>query len=556
MDSGPMGPCGEREVLCLGRLSGLGERPAYWAGCDHNIEAAILNRITFKRPYSIMNIGCDTLDYAVQTFADVGILPTNVRLEPTEDYVMSKSGSQRAKYGRAGENLVLKGIRKYHFNVLMFPKIEAFLPDQKRKSYFAGPSQVPDPRGIQFRVSEGALVFRQFMGPLEKHFYWVTSRKLVGNARTEVNARGFSTVPVSPFGKGLSSIETGVNVAKAWSCFVDPVALLVDVSRADTCQGYELQCAKFKLYRHMIEDAGKRLIDAYMELYMYPGKCRTMTGLEYSSPPMLRSGDMDTGLGNNLTFFVLHTVFRWFLGGFLPPDLQLRWEIDLGFKHLQLASHDWFYFCNGDDVVPIGERATVKAASTIIVPFFRRFGVDLRIDGEAYKLEEINWCQSSPVATALGVRMVRDPHKICSLAVSGPKWSHLGQRAFRRRLHTIATCELVLNRGVPVIQEWALALMRNAGDTAEYDDLDFTTSSYWRARIELKAMHDTLRHYPPVDITDEARLSFEAAFGIGISEQLSMEERARSWVLPEGQEYDHFDISKLMWTAFTRREEF
>jgi hypothetical protein len=112
--------------------------------------------------------------------------------------------------------------------------------------------------------------------------------------------------------------------------------------------------------------------------------------------------------------------------------------------------------------------------------------------------------------------------------------------------------EMVLNLGVPVMQSYAMALMRNAsggpslthllrqrgaarrrGVRADHIDLTAADPMYFRVNRELRAMNlKQLERLNPQPITDTARMSFARAFGITAEEQLEMEQFLDSWTFP------------------------
>jgi hypothetical protein len=102
-------------------------------------------------------------------------------------------------------------------------------------------------------------------------------------------------------------------------------------------------------------------------------------------------------------------------------------------------------------------------------------------------------------------------------------------RARRKLLNTIGMAEMVLNLGVPVLQAFAEAVMRNAS-TSMSVDLQAADPMYFRVQRELQAMNlKQLVRLDPEPITAEARISFARAFGIEVEEQLRIERFLASW---------------------------
>lgn len=88
-------------------------------------------------------------------------------------------------------------------------------------------------------------------------------------------------------------------------------------------------------------------------------------------------------------------------------------------------------------------------------------------------------------------------------------------RAVDPVLHQIGQCELAVNMGVPVLQAYALAMLRNA--KRAWTNKPTYTGRLQKAIREYKSHDGDIR---PLPITVEARLSFEEAFGMPLWEQL------------------------------------
>jgi hypothetical protein len=87
---------------------------------------------------------------------------------------------------------------------------------------------------------------------------------------------------------------------------------------------------------------------------------------------------------------------------------------------------------------------------------------------------------------------------------------------------TIGRCELALHLGVPVLQEYALALIRN-GDSVY--DLKYVSVGFHY----LSAKEHFNKEPQPIQLC--SRLSFEEAFGISIAEQIWMETKLSAWTI-------------------------
>jgi len=96
-----------------------------------------------------------------------------------------------------------------------------------------------------------------------------------------------------------------------------------------------------------------------------------------------------------------------------------------------------------------------------------------------------------------------------------------GETATGRLNHCYSTgvCELANNQGVPILQAYASALVRNGkgGRFVESDEREYKTL-YTPGTITEEA-----------EITPESRLSFFYAFGVSPDQQHLMEERLVNW---------------------------
>ena len=133
--------------------------------------------------------------------------------------------------------------------------------------------------------------------------------------------------------------------------------------------------------------------------------------------------------------------------------------------------------------------------------------------------------------------MVRDWRKVLSHACVGVKqW--LDPTCVQGMIGLVGECELALSAGVPILQEFALALKRISAGKRLYER-NIAGSGY-----ECRLKMETIKYDKPVDISDEARLAFEEAFDTPIWEQLHVEEYLRNWnpdleVREVGVELDH-----------------
>lgn len=206
---------------------------------------------------------------------------------------------------------------------------------------------------------------------------------------------------------------------------------------------------------------------------------------------------------------------------------------------------EWDCLDDGDDCLLLLESEDMRSVLECAPAVFLSFGHEVKIEKIAYTLPSVSWCQSSPIEFLPGKwKFVRDPLKTMSCDLVGSKWK-CSLESRRRLLSSLGLCELILNLGVPVLQEYALALIRSSEGAKPYATGDFLNSS-----LAIRAIRES-RNFPcsvfdreqrkfhvkhlqklrPAQISHEARRSFEEAFGLSIEVQLSMEKKLSEWVV-------------------------
>jgi hypothetical protein len=219
------------------------------------------------------------------------------------------------------------------------------------------------------------------------------------------------------------------------------------------------------------------------------------------------SGDMNTALGNCLLMILMVSTF--------------------------MAGRDYDLLDDGDDCLLIIEAEDLPWVESNISEAFLSFGHEIKVENVASKMEEVQWCQSRPVMYKPGhYKFVRDVDKVVSASLIGGKYVD-SDKSRRKLINTIGMGELILNLGVPVLQSYAMSLMRNADtpDIIVADEVD--DGLYFRVHRELRRMNlKQLVRVDPQPITIQARLSFAAAFNMDISKQLSLEKFFDSWRFP------------------------
>lgn len=440
--------------------------------CLHNQLTALHNRVMGEVPRPSVD-GLKKLRKQARRL--VTLLP---KTTPDDWYVLPNmyAGQKRARYTRATDNVLNGGgVSRRDAKVKMFVKFERLNPSKVN----------PDPRAIQFRDAKYCVDVGRFLKPIEKALY-----ALRGNG---------TDLPVGRvIGKGLNSVERANLLREKMSDFTRPCVLSLDASRFDQHVDVELLKLEHLIYKGMCPDSW------FAELlsWQLENECVSSKGIKYHVRGKRMSGDMNTALGNCLLMVLMVSTF--------------------------MRGKKYDLLDDGDDCLLFVEEDDLAWVMSHIQEEFLTYGHELKVESVASSLHQVEWCQSKVIEISPGkVRFVRNPHKVMSTALSGTKY--FVDRCRAKLVNTIGLTELILNAGVPVLQEYALALMRNAAcpDVLPWQEVE---SYHWRLSRELRLFNlRQLEKIEPRAITPEARLSFAEAFGIPPDEQEAMERSLRNW---------------------------
>lgn len=492
-------PCCKTTTTKTMNLTGwIGYNTVVYHSCARTERAALERRVLQTVPLP-RETAQPMLDFALQVLRELphSILPRDLGVCDYTEYPLQRTGAARERYQRAAEELLTRPFNKRDLELGCFVKAENAIPHKKANVV---------PRVISTRKETGALLLWSVIRPIETVFYTTPA-----HPTTLPNAAGI-------FGKGLTTKGRANLIISNLEPFANFRVLSCDCTKFDRHINEMLQNYKFDVYSMMTCPKGRGVLKTIRHGYMH-STMRTSCGQVIKNLPVaLRSGDMDTALGNNLVAFSLHVLYRRFLAGTLPEAIQREQEAKFGVFRIQ--AHDYACLIDGDDVLAIVEADTQAIVERTLYPFMLQFGVDMRIDGAADTLEEIEWCQQKVITVRGEPKCVRDPNKVISTAHSSTKFS--SEAYSRRRFATLGECELALNIGVPVLDAYARALLRAGSGPRVFEN----TGSEYRARVELRdGPIDTVR----VPIDEYARETFARAFGISPDEQVRLEHLWDAW---------------------------
>lgn len=449
--------------------------------CMHNQLVSIHNRVCGLRPAMVCRRDY-MMDRLKVYLRRLGRSLGTVGPWSLDRVVQHYTGPKRRRYSEAADTYRAYGLTRKNASVKMFIKCEKikFSPDKPN----------PDPRAIQYRDPVYAVVLATFLKPIEEVVY-----RMKGNRLNRLP-------PHRVIAKGLNQAQRALLLRTKWERFADPVCMSLDASRFDQHVSDKHLEAEHALYKVMLPDG----FFAQLLSWQVKNNVTTSKGVKYKTFGKRMSGDMNTALGNCIIMIGQLALFF--------ENSTLKWDC----------------LDDGDDILLIVERSSVPAIRANIEHHFASLGMQLKVESVTSVFEEIEFCQSRPVCIDGTWKFIRNPAKVMSGALVGQKWLTMPSPRSRRKLaNTIGLCEAILNKGVPVLQAFAQAIMQNANTTGQVR-LDQAEQLIFRVRAEIgKTSLERLPYTPPALISDDTRLSFSRAFGITVDEQLWCEAWLESW---------------------------
>jgi hypothetical protein len=299
--------------------------------------------------------------------------------------------------------------------------------------------------------------------------------------------------------KGLSQCQRAKLLREKSAAFRNPVWITLDASRFDLHVSKDQLRVEHSVYRSMCNDPELAKLLSWQ--LVNKGRIRS-AGISYVSDGGRMSGDQNTAVGNCVLMLVMVAAFM---------------------EKIKCCKYD--VLDDGDDIVVIVEKGDEVKLLDEVKAGFLEFGHEVKIENVAYAFEDLEWCQCHPVEFAPNRwKLVRNPFKILKKGLAGTKYFNNPDDATRRKLiNSLGHCELVLNRGVPVLQAYAEMCIRISG-TDELLAFDSVDEYYDRIQKELRGMNRKISEIRSDDISAECRLSFQRAFGISVDDQLQLEE--------------------------------
>lgn len=386
-----------------------------------------------------------------------------------EDVVASYSGGKRKRYEVAYENLKTRGLQKSDARLSSFVKVEKWPGAQfTRKA----------PRLIQARQPEYNLELARYIKPYEERLY-----KLKGKGTRS------SLPPSRCIAKGLSSIQRANLLLSKARRFNHPIFISIDANTFDASTAQEILEVEHSMYLYGFQNCRKLRRLLGWQIY---NKGFTVNGVKYKCRGRRMSGDMNTACGNSAISLGLIFAFCRHLG--------IKWDC----------------ICDGDDLVLIVEHSDRFRVLNNIQVFYQQCGYTLTVDKYTDSIHDLKFCQQKLILTAQGYRFVRDYAKVLSNCFSSHR--HYRDDNCIRVIKAVSQCEAVLARGVPILSKFFTTILRRS-DVMKVGLANISQEGvYFHAQMEKTSEID-------VPVTDEARVTFELAFGINIELQRYYEEK-------------------------------
>lgn len=378
-----------------------------------------------------------------------------------DEFVMLYDGSKRKRYQAASNALHLSDgkLKARHWMISLFIKDETICSWSKVD---------PAPRLISPRSAEYCLEVGRFIKPIEHLLYKAVAR-----------VWGETTIA-----KGLNFNQRGELIKEKWQSFDDPVAIGLDASRFDQHVSYDALKWEHSIYLGCYPKYKNKLEFLLSKQLINTGECYVDdTKITYSRRGGRMSGDMNTALGNCLIM------------------TGLVWE------YLRQRNITGKLINDGDDCVVFLERRDLEKFQNGLKEWFLLRGFNMKVEEPAYELEGIEFCQCHPVWNGEQYTMCRNVTKALFTDTV-----HVGRtpaeiKAIRQAVYESGMC---WSKGIPIFPTFYKGLRTDAKKVATIRH----SGTYWNAQGCKTGT---------ADITDEARASFERAFGVDPHEQMAIE---------------------------------
>jgi len=364
-------------------------------------------------------------------------------------------------------------------------RVSAFVKAEKLSNY-----KVHKPRVIMGRSPRYNLELASYLKPLEHVVY--SAFRGWGDMFTRTRL----------IAKGLNGEQRASLLRRKMLAHPDMVCFEVD------CKSFESHLTLSQLeeehlfYKQLLKSP--RLAQLLSWQLEFVGRFRC--GLGFKARGVRASGDFNTGLGNTLIMCCL----------VLAVARRLRTKFD--------------FLADGDNAVVFVRSKDLTLWERELPKIFWEMGHEADMGLPTSEVCCIDFGQSRPLCVGGRWTMVRNPLKVLSSAFCGHQ--HYNEmRGGLRVLKSVAYCESVLNRGVPVLQAFSHAMLTRLESVAFVSE-GFDLGNYEYQRVVTNSRRWQQTNFEEISL--EARLLFEKSWGFSVEEQLRLESQFKVKVLPSG----------------------
>jgi len=414
-------------------------------------------------------------EFRSEVLSHMPALPRLSRQQVVDRY----TGSKKIVYTEALESLRLRPLEERDARLNMFIKYE------KQDLGKA-------PRGINPRDPRFNLELGRYIKHAEKPFFKAINETYGGHTDHTVI-------------KGINADESGRVLRQKWDRFRHPVAVGLDAEKFDAHVTVDALKYEHSFYTGLFPGSS-RLRWLLKQQLSNKGKAYANDGsVEFKIQGTRSSGDLNTSLGNCI--IVCGCVYAF--------------AKERGVE-IELAN-------NGDDCVVFMESSDLERFTRGLDGWFRNRGFSMVAEVPVYEFEQIEFCQTKPIATSTGWRMIRNHEAVlkkdpmCLIAVQNDK-------VFRKWMGAVGECGSILTSGMPVQSAFYEALMRNGTTCSSGMKQHIFKGSTMLQRIDGLATQNT-------EILPCSRVSYYYAFGVLPDHQIEIENYYRTAVVSDWDEH-------------------
>lgn len=461
----------------------------------HNLSRAVEERLWFVKIKGKLQKpprpSCDTSEFATlvpksdKFFSARGY--NYVTLWSGDQVVRSYTGSKRLLYAKAQEWTSLNEVTRSEATLRSFGKYEKVVWDSDQKDYDDVVMRLIQPRSPNY-----CFELAKFIKPLEP----LLINQI--NGMFNPTLKHLKTVL-----KGMNTHAVAEIVVEKWNHIgEDVVCVMLDAKRFDQHVSEHALRWEHEIYLRYtpphLRSRLRYLLDMQIENY---GRATAIDGsFKYKVKGGRMSGDMNTSLGNTL---IMCSLIKDYMAHCCISNFQL--------------------VNNGDDSGVMIRLKDLDKFLDELSSWFVKRGITMSMDGIAYDVSEISFCQCSPVLTSNGWNMVRNVYRCLAKDPVSLK-SIVSRKEFAGFLYSVGCGGMSLNYGVPVLQSYYNCFVKNALRLGYSEtQLDRTKNKFYDPDLQYKLYGkvDSKRRNPEISLN--ARSSFDRAFGMSPREQRRLE---------------------------------